>query len=378
MSSFTSRLKDICLSIIVWSLSLLALVVVLFLLSGFLPVKYTAWLYGQDALYAVLTNDMAKLKAVLKAGADPNDTSQKIAPIYAAAAQGNIEAVQILLDHHAYVDASGKGGHTGLYYAVQNGHKDVAVLLMENGAHLEQIRDNLELVRFSKLLLKSDIDNVIALATQSGHTALAQYLTKNKTDLAQKTLSHATFKKPQVTELMRYAYHEYDTRELAIFLAAHPYIDAKVTDPHGVTALMMATDINAADRVAMLVKHDPQSISLYDDNGWTALMRAAASGSNDAMRVLLQAKAELEQINSDGLTAFLLAVANGNAQGAELLLQAHANINAQDSDGWTALMWAVGNEDAAMRSMLLQAGADVSIKNNQGLTADDLYQKKKK
>ncbi|HTT20628.1 MAG TPA: ankyrin repeat domain-containing protein [Candidatus Sulfotelmatobacter sp.] len=57
-------------------------------------------------------------------------------PLYDAAANGQIEAIAVLLAANADVHARTPGGHTALGVAASDGHEDVVRLLIANGANV--------------------------------------------------------------------------------------------------------------------------------------------------------------------------------------------------------------------------------------------------
>jgi FOG: Ankyrin repeat len=52
------------------------------------------------------------------------------------AQEGHLELVKYLLENNVNVHAQTRTGDTALTYACENGHTDVADLLLEYGAHL--------------------------------------------------------------------------------------------------------------------------------------------------------------------------------------------------------------------------------------------------
>jgi ankyrin repeat protein len=58
-------------------------------------------------------------------------------PLLSASHMGHVDAVRLLLDAGADVEAQNEGGKTALMYAAQYGHASVARLLIERGAALE-------------------------------------------------------------------------------------------------------------------------------------------------------------------------------------------------------------------------------------------------
>jgi len=69
----------------------------------------------------------------------------------------------------------------------------------------------------------------------------------------------------------------------------------------------------------------------------TSLMLAAREGNLDAVKVLVDAKADVNMLSGNGSTAMLMAILNGNYQVAAYLLDHGANPNLADRDGKAAL-----------------------------------------
>ncbi|WP_328721943.1 ankyrin repeat domain-containing protein [Streptomyces sp. NBC_00247] len=93
---------------------------------------------SRDLVGAALTGDAARVRTLLRAGADPEAAdSDGTTPLYAAAVQGDAEAVSILLRAGAAPDAeSGGEGSEGtpLCAAACWGHTDVVRALLAAGA----------------------------------------------------------------------------------------------------------------------------------------------------------------------------------------------------------------------------------------------------
>jgi ankyrin repeat protein len=94
--------------------------------------------YGVSALLdASRTGDAAMMSVLLKAGADPNRAHPGgETPIMAASRSGNVEAVQLLLESKVDVNAVDKTQKTtALMWAANEGHAEVADLLLKAGAN---------------------------------------------------------------------------------------------------------------------------------------------------------------------------------------------------------------------------------------------------
>src|SRR6516164_7887798 len=85
---------------------------------------------------------------------------------------------------------------------------------------------------------------------------------------------------------------------------------------------------------------------------------AAMKGNREAVRSLLDRKADVNAPQLDGTTALHWAVEADDLDLADLLIRRGANVSAPNRDGATPLLLASVNGKAAMIEKLLQAGAD--------------------
>ena len=100
----------------------------------------------------------------------------------------------------------------------------------------------------------------------------------------------------------------------------------------------------------------------------TALMTAAYNNNPEAVKILLDAGADVNARAPDGDTVLIVAASNNrNPQVMKILLEAGAEVNALGEGGMTALMWASHNPETI--KVLLDGGADVNIHNKNGRTA---------
>ena len=85
---------------------------------------------------------------------------------------------------------------------------------------------------------------------------------------------------------------------------------------------------------------------------------AAMKGNREAVRSLLDRKADVNAPQVDGTTALHWAVEADDLEMADLLIRGGANVSVANRDGATPLLLASVNGKAAMIEKLLQAGAD--------------------
>lgn len=98
--------------------------------------------------------------------------------------------------------------------------------------------------------------------------------------------------------------------------------------------------------------------------GATALMSAAAAGSVDAVRLLLDKGADPNAVTKRNQTALADAATAGSEDIVKLLLNAGAKVDVPDDRGYTALLYAAGSErqSAGIVKMLLAKGANPDLK----------------
>jgi ankyrin repeat protein len=100
------------------------------------------------------------------------------------------------------------------------------------------------------------------------------------------------------------------------------------------------------------------ALFLLAATGRPPIIDAARSGDTEAVRALLQQKADVNAIEGDGATALHWASYRDNLESAKLLLRAGAKVNAANDLGATPLWAASQNGSDAMVRLLLEAGAN--------------------
>jgi len=109
-------------------------------------------------------------------------------------------------------------------------------------------------------------------------------------------------------------------------------------------------------------------VNARDRRGTTLLMHAAAYGSADAVKLLLDSGADVNARNSFDATALILGAAD--PQKARILVEKGADVNAHTKMGRTALMLAAGCDGCSETVRLLLAkGADPKARDVGGVQA---------
>ena len=158
------------------------------------------------------------------------------------------------------------------------------------------------------------------------------------------------------------------------------------------------------DDLAALGTLGREAVNARDEQGQTPLMWAAAFGSARAMRILLDAGADVTAAGPSGVTALhwaatdvaktrmlldagadvnavsqlgrtpliIAASANATVDAVRLLLARGARVNVGDATGMTALTAAAIVDNSAVAELLLANEADVNAKANTGFSATPL------
>jgi ankyrin repeat protein len=98
---------------------------------------------------------------------------------------------------------------------------------------------------------------------------------------------------------------------------------------------------------------DPNTpIEIVPGSATTYLITAATNNSLDLVKLLLQSKAQVNQVDAFKTTALMTAASKGNAAMVTLLLASGADARAKDDDGKDALALAKESGNAAVVALL--------------------------
>lgn len=105
-----------------------------------------------------------------------------------------------------------------------------------------------------------------------------------------------------------------------------PFFDALILDDEAVLR-----------EIFKFLTYDELFNTKYGDHGSPLLVYAAAMGSENAVKILLEKGVPIEATDKDGLTACFQATRYRHHNVVELLLKHKANFNLEDKDGETGL-----------------------------------------
>jgi ankyrin repeat protein len=290
-----------------------------------------------DRFYqAIRNNDLASLRTLVKTSDVNTKDQRESTPLMYAAAYGSLDAMKVLLDAGADVNARNTFEVSALLWCASDLAK--VRLLVEKGADVNA-------------------------RSKQGRTAL-----------------------------LIAAAHDGNSQTVKLLIEKGA-ADVSAPDKFQFTPLSVAAEANDAASVQLLLRAGADvntRVNALDHFGDTALLYAASHGNIETMKQLLAKGADVNAVGKPqgpsvkngplGLGSFtplLFAAAYGGSDAVKLLLDAGAKVNVQDARGMTPLMLAIATDrpDPRVVRLLLEKGADPTIKSKDGETAVDWAKK---
>ncbi|EFO64473.1 Kinase, NEK [Giardia lamblia P15] len=284
---------------------------------------------NQTALMMAVENGNAEIASLLAPHEKGLKNSRDRTALMVAAEKGSPELVEALVEHEKGL--KDKWDHNALYYALKNGYPGIAKTVIPH----EDPTDTDGITALMRAAIRGDTEMVglliplqKGLKDKDGNTAHMHALKNKQTDIAALLREHEA---SSWTPLMCASFAG-DIEEVNKHLSDK---DKKNSD--GDTALIIAARAGHKDIVELL---DPT-----DENGFTALMRAAHRNDPAAAEALLPLQGGMRTtrwVEIDGWrifpkgTALMVAAARGHTEVARLLVEKEGGMS--NKDGWTALM----------------------------------------
>eukprot|EP01117_Protostelium_nocturnum_P001259 TRINITY_DN1157_c0_g1_i1.p1 TRINITY_DN1157_c0_g1~~TRINITY_DN1157_c0_g1_i1.p1 ORF type:complete len:1157 (+),score=243.01 TRINITY_DN1157_c0_g1_i1:169-3639(+) len=299
------------------------------------------------SLHAASTGNVPALALIAKyhggglhvKDADGDTTLQK------AVIGGFLEAAKLLLQLKIPINHRDNGGFTALHHACSLGHVSIVRLLVDNQADVNT----------------RDEDNVTPLhqAVSTGQEEIVKILVSSNADINAQDSTGST--------PLHIAAFENQLRLGKLLLDSGA--DVNLQDSGGCTPLHTCCFLGFPDFAAFLLEKPEININIIDDNGAAPLHNAAFRGHSNCVKLMLNAGAIVNPVESGQTTPLHHAAFGGHVECVSMLISHGAEVGSQDGEGATPLHKSsfMGKIDA-MQS-LLEHGADLSIQDEEGSTS---------
>ncbi|MGH6770938.1 MAG: ankyrin repeat domain-containing protein [Xanthobacteraceae bacterium] len=289
----------------------------------------------ESVLIAARRGDLAQVRALLAAGADPNIDRKTHSPLMFAAGNGHVEMTRLLIVRGARIEHRDHNGDRALLWAARRGHAETVRLLLAAGAVADSDDDPYGLTALMQ-------------ASRYGHIEAVRLLLASRADLSRR-------EQTDDTALHRAALTR-NAELVALLLRAG-------ADPRAVNKYLNETPLHAAvmygtAETVRLIAGAGAALNARDHKGRTALWLAASLDRAGTVDALLAAGADPDARDAGGVTPFTAAVRKSGAT-AWLLLELTHDLDR----GFAGAVWG-GHPDLAMR--LVERGADVNAVDDLG------------
>jgi ankyrin repeat protein len=316
---------------------------------------------------AAKVGNLEAVKALLARGANPNARERRDqTALMWAAAEGHATVVRALIEAGSGINDTLTSGFTPLFFAVREGHVDVVRVLLEAGVNVNETlkprKDQPAPTGSARYQPVRNGTSPLLMAVENGHFELAMALVEAGADPNDQrsgfTPLHAIswVRKPDAS----------DAGDPA------PIGSGTLTSLQFVGALV-ARGANVNARLNK-VPRPPASATLLGTEGATPFLMAADRADVPLMRELLKAGADPLLPNADKSTPLMAAAGLGTSDPLEeagtedealdavkMLLDLGADINAVDNKGDTAMHGAAYGNFPMIVQLLARRGADINI-----------------
>ena len=305
------------------------------------------------------------IRVLIDAGSDPaqGTASAGATPLHFAAASGNADAIRALLDYGVDVDVTeAKAGQTPLIFAASLGRVDAIKELLTGGADPSRTTEVVDMVALEKSLggdRRGGGRNRRAAAPQP-HDGQAVQEPPTEEDKTAKDVECADGARGSV-------------------------VSVEVGGPTVYSCDDYVPEENEAKDGEEEEEEEPRPLTNGQQvgkvGGMTALLHAVRQGYVDAALALIEAGADIDQVNAEGTSPLLIAVLNGRFDLALQLLEEGADPTIANEAGGTPLYATINQQwipktgyaqpnvhmqqntsYLELMAVLLEAGADPNVR----------------
>jgi ankyrin repeat protein len=257
-------------------------------------------------------------------------------PLHLACSRGNISAVVELMEHDSTcVKVTDNHRDTPLHEACLQGHLEIVQYLLSN----------------SSLALSKNKDDEMPIHTacKGGHVEVVGQLLKPEYGHA-RTMLNATDASGNAPIHLAVQSGIY---ELIKLLVLHD-VDLNAKNRDGVCPIHLAAAQGHKKVAKALLECHKDVVDTSDDKKRTPLHHAAMNDQEEMINYLLKRGANKEAVDQQDTTPLVLAAAWGKANAVKALIQGRAEVNTTDKDGKSAVYWAAQEGHVEVLEILLQ------------------------
>ena len=294
------------------------------------------------------------LQTIISHGVDVNTTNKKsVTALMIACANGNKDAINVLLDAGADTNIADADGDTWLHNAARSYcFTEVLQTILSQGVDVNATNKK----NVTALMIACEKGNKDAI-----NVLLNAGADPNLADADGDTWLHYAARKFSRT----------DGHTEVLQAIISPGIDVNTANKRNVTSLMIACKEGEKDAINVLLNAgaDP---NIADDNGDTCLHNAAGSYCYTAivLQAIISHGADVNATNEENVTALMIACKKTKKDEINVLLNAAADPNITDPNGDTCLHYAARQLfGVKVFRIILNQGVNVNATNTKNVTA---------
>jgi ankyrin repeat protein len=290
---------------------------------------------GVHPLLTALNNNRSEIAtALIEKGANP-DPNYNGAPLLMACNNGDEKTVKALIDKNVNLNISRETGVDAILLACKKNHPKIVEQLIKAGLvpretilHLACGLGHLEVAKVlieKKPELLNQADDIgetpFFKVCKNGHKDVALLLLQAKADVNKVNKFGTT---------LLYSACDADKPDIAALLIDH---GAKIqTNTIGGGTLLHSASDEGYTKVAKVLIEKTTLLNEIDHKGETAIFKASKKGNAETVELLIEAKADVKKAAKDGRTPIDIACLTCKLEIVQMLFEAGANVGTKTID----------------------------------------------
>lgn len=246
-----------------------------------------------------------------------------------ACADSSLDKAIACIEKDANVNARTEFGYTGLMYACDLGHIDLAMYLLDHGATINDSS-------------YYDWNAALHFAVLQNHLELTELLIRRGANINQKNYDGLTALHLAIQN------HAYEMAEMLLYYE----IDVQSVANEGNTPLHLAAEMGDQEMCYILLVHGA-ALETKNLDGMTPLMIAANAGQSSCAMYLIENGADKQITDQKGINLLQSACIAGNYELADSLIAAGFDINQKLADKMSLYQYAKLDQNINLQNYLI-------------------------